>query len=247
MTTTNKKNVDEIINKFSFLLSQQYDLSIDEIKDVWYSSNSSKEELEKVNESSSSSVVPELLRESADKYSKTELVELCKTKNLKYSGTKDELYGRLISSSGGNNNNENIIKSTIDTKKKNNNKKKSILPKNEPKIFQFVKTKVPEIKISKNAFGHKEHKETGFIFDENDKVYGKQNVDGTICFLDENDIDICKQYKFGYIIPTNLEHSSKNNQEEIVEELDASENLEILEDDDDDDEVIEEEQELQDE
>lgn len=56
--------------------------------------------------------------------------------------------------------------------------------------------------LRKNKFNNYEHLETKFIFDKTTKkVIGKQLDDGTIIELTIEDIEVCKKYRFKYLIP----------------------------------------------
>jgi hypothetical protein len=55
--------------------------------------------------------------------------------------------------------------------------------------------------IRRNLHGNYEHAETGLVVNVNNKaVYGKQNKDGTVSPLTEDDIKLCQLYKFNYML-----------------------------------------------
>jgi hypothetical protein len=137
---------------------------------------------------------------------KIQLINECKEKNLSISGTKNDMALRIFQ--------------MIDPPKK-----KNILP--TPNT----------LKITKNKFNNYCHEETQLVFDPISKrVIGIQLENGNIRCLKRNDIDICKQYKFKYNIPNELEEvyeileNSDNENNDINDESDN----EYLDDDDDD-------------
>lgn len=145
---------------------------------------------------------------------KNELIELCKLKGLKVSGTKSQLIEIL----------------TQNGKKEPNKKIDKTSPHNKPIIKKLV-AKIPSIPIKRNKFDNFEHEETKFVFDKDKKVYGKQNSDGTISSLSKEDIDLCNKYKFSYYIPDNLDKKTDLKDVE-VEDLDE-EDIDDVEDEDD--------------
>lgn len=112
------------------------------------------------------------LNKLVSRNSKSDLMKLCKDRNLDVKGTKFELGMRLIG------------------------KKKRVYPIHPPTII-----------IYRNQFGHYEHQRTGFLFNSEKRVFGKQNEDGTISSLQSDDIMTCRQYKFQYEVPELLDES----------------------------------------
>ena len=122
---------------------------------------------------------------------KTELQAMCKIKGVKVSGTKEVLIQRLL----GENNQSSII---VESKTK-----KIKTTKSKKKKTNYILTKMsslrPIINVYKNEFNNFEHQPTKFIFDEfTHKVIGKQNDNGTIDKLTEQDLETCELYKFDY-------------------------------------------------
>jgi hypothetical protein len=173
------------------------------------------------------------------KLNKKELQEICKSKNLPVSGTKNDIIIRIMG---------NIKPKTQPTISSNNKKTSS-----PPSVIKKLVEKIPTIQIRKNNFGNFEHSETKIIFNNVTKrAYGKQNDDGTVSELSHEDIDICHKYKFAYDIPENLDKKGNidddndeeldNNEEDDDEELIDEEELEAIDDEDiDDEEEVEEE------
>ncbi len=143
------------------------------------------------------------------RYSLAKLKEICRVKKLKYSGTKDQLLMRIT----GNENIAPTVMVPVITKVSPSSKKR-------PPTAVISKIKKPSMKISKNSFGNYEHKETSLVFNVAlKKVIGVQEEDGTISPLTDDDIQRCKQYKFDYVLPKNLDkYNTLNNVS--VKELD---------------------------
>jgi len=154
-------------------------------------------------------------------HSKSDLLKLCKEKNLNTNGTKFDMTLRIL----------NISFSSEQT---NKNK---IDENNE----QFI------LRIKKNEFGNYTHNESLMVFDPNTKkVIGVESKNGNIRPLNRNDIEICQKYKFQYNLPVSLDPSPIF---EIFENSDNEKNSDKndysdIEDIDDEDEEKNEENEL---
>ena len=102
----------------------------------------------------------------------------------------------------------------------------------EPSIIRKLIEQRPVVIIKRNKFDRLEHLETGFVFtmgNANDKVqrvYGKQNSDGSVSDLTPEDICLCNKYKFEICIPNNLDKKVKDNnddQDNDTEDLEVDE------------------------
>ena len=195
-------NVDTIVRSYISNISKKYNINESELVNLWYGGDTqiqSKESSEESNELS--------------KLTKNEIIEMCKTKNIKVSGTKNELISRLLECN-----------------------KKTTTP--QISITKKLIEKIPKIEIKKNAHGNYEHLETTFVINnKTQKVYGKQNKDGSISNLTTEDINLCNKYKFSYELPTNLEKKI-NILDVKVDDLDDDD----IEYEDDIDEEVEEEE-----
>ena len=107
--------------------------------------------------------------------SRTELITMCKERTLAANGTKHDMAVRLI---GGWDDNKQA-------------------PNTTPTI--------PQIVIRKNTHGHWTYE--GIVFDDKTKnAIGTLSSDGTnILPLQREHIEICKKYKFRYILPEILD------------------------------------------
>ena len=198
---------NDTILKYIDVVASKYNLQKEDLYNLWSGSNLVNTPV------SIPASNPEL-----EKLSKKELTELCKNKNLKVSGTRNDLIARIIE---------------YDTK---------LIQKNTPQnnIVKKLTEKLPKLELTKNEFGFFEHPETKFVFDtKTQKVFGKQNQNGSVDELDAEDIETCKKFKFLYNIPLNLD--KKINVLDVkVDELDDELEVEEL----DEEELCEYEEEL---
>ena len=85
-------------------------------------------------------------------------------------------------------------------KEEKKEKKKGTDPAKTP-VIKKLTANIPNILIRRNKFNNYEHPESGLVFDNQEKiVIGKQNDDGNIDDLTEEDIDKCNAFKFRYKI-----------------------------------------------
>lgn len=139
------------------------------------------------------------------KKSKGDLQRMCQEINQSDKGKKEELIKR-------------IIKGKVDT------------------VVDKIRTSITSIIVKKNKFDNYEHIHSGLVFNKNTKcVIGKQDHNtGNVLSLNEDDIEICKQYKFKFNIPKNL----NEDEDDILEEEDED----ILDDEEEEEEIEEEDE-----
>lgn len=235
--------VNNGIQQYASLIAEKYNVSEDDLLELWNSTFSEEKIVEKKKTVASKTVKksPSEKKSSSpsvlDNLTKTELANLCKAKNLKVSGTKQEIIDRLNESESARGVSEEKPQA-VDVAKKSSSSKP------EKKIIEKIKTQVEQnnITVRKNCFGHFENPQTRFVFDnKTKKVFGKQNDNGQVDLLTDEDIETCKRYKFTYEIPENLD--SKKGFDVKVDELDED----ALEDADVEEEEIDEEDEFVDE
>ena len=180
-------------------------------------------------QSTSSTVGSPSNKNGFDKLSKKELINLCKSKKIKCTGTKEMLIEFLIKEENG---------SSISSKK-STEKAQQKLDFNIKQSSKNPLSKPSEIKLKKNIEGNYFHSETNFIFDkETKKVIGKQ-VGSIINTLKLDDIENCKKFNFDYDVPLNLDDESipleddedDINDDELIEEIFEEEEEEDDEDD----------------
>jgi hypothetical protein len=169
-----------------------------------------------------------------NKLKKPELVELCKNKGYKSTGSKPELIVYLLDE-------VKLEDSKPVTLKRKKEEPPAVVKTN---ILAKISAEVPNVIIRRNLFGHHEHVETGFIFDsKTKKVKGKQLTDGNILPLTRNDIETCHKYKFEYDIPEKLDddtlQTTNLDDKEFCDNLDEEDMVEMEDVEDDSDEDIE--------
>ena len=180
-----------------------------------------------------------------NKLKKPELVQMCRDKKLKVTGTKKNLIERLLGNSS--NTPANTPASTpASTPANTPTKTKS------PSVLSKVQS--PQINITKNKHGNYEHIKTSFVFDINTKeVIGKQHDSGNIEKLSLDDIDTCNKYKFKYnsslinMVDENEDKELENLSDDTDSEIELSDEEKVSKDkeeDEEEDEEIELEEEL---
>ena len=212
--------IEKVIQTFISNVSTKYNLDNDELNAIW-TGNNKQSNTPKVVSFSEVDVSPDFLL----KCNKAELTALCKQKGCKCSGTKTELISRLLGKEDNKNPEDN---------KKPKTTSKKITPREISPIEKKLVANIPNILVKRNKYNNYEHPETGLVFDNETKtVIGKQNKNGSVDDLSEDDIDQCNAFKFKFQIPTNLDSKSKLVDVKI-EELDEDEGDEL--------EVVEEEE-----
>ncbi len=242
--TTNVINViDTFISDFVNKVATHYNIPKDELLNLWGAVEPSEKQSlvksERKNSTLSTSNIPAELANMT----KVELVELCKSKSLKVSGSKAELIGRLQESAK----NQTRLVTSSNTSLKASSKSTPLVPALVTKLVD----KLPTIEIKRNKFGNFEHSDTSLLFDKkSEKVIGRQLPDGQIAQLRENDIEACYKYKFDFIVPDNL-NQCKNIKKSVLpadeEDFNEEDFEEVEEDVLEEDEILDEEEEILDE
>jgi hypothetical protein len=222
--------LNSVIFTYINLISQKYNINSNELKSLWEEGESNDPVVSSpvVVAASTSPAVKEL-----ENLTKTQLIEMCKTKNLKVSGTKTELITRILESES-----ISVVQRTTAPA--------VVRPQQSPTIIKKLVDKIPKLEIKRNSDGYYVHEETSFVFDtKTQKVYGKLDKNNKIEELSADDIDICNKYKFSYVLPNNLDKKI-NILDVKVDELDDDVELEDdLDDEFNEDEELEEEIELE--
>ena len=216
--------LNSVIFTYINMISQKYNINKEDLKMLW-------EGGETTSLASSSVVVTPTLSSAAKELeilTKTQLIEMCKGKNLKVSGNKTELIARILETESSK------------TQPVSNQVVQVGIPQ-QPQVIKKLVEKIPKLEIKRNAAGYFVHAETSFVFDtKTQKVYGKLIAEDKIEELTAEDIDICNKYKFSYILPNNLDKKI-NILDVKVDELDDDVDLE----DELDDEYNEDEEEIE--
>lgn len=224
--------LNSVIFTFINLISQKYNINSNELKSLWEGEVVASPAVPVAVVASSSPAAKEL-----ENLTKTQLIEMCKTKNLKVSGTKNELIARILESES--------VRQPQPPTVQNNTTTTAVV--RSPTIIKKLVDKIPKLEIKRNSDGYYVHEETSFVFDtKTQKVYGKLDKNNKIEELSADDIDICNKYKFSYVLPNNLDKKI-NILDVKVDELDDDVELEDDLDDEfnEDDEDLEEEIELE--
>ena len=236
--TVNKVINDHLQKFFERVTAKHSNISKKELEELWNSSEVPTKSPSDVNDDFPKFLAPptDITHEYLLKCLKPELVGLCKKYNVKATGTKNDLLAALREKLFSN---KTETEQTTSVTKPSSSTKKTV----EPPVIKKLSATIPTVAISRNKFGNHEHTETSFIFDKKSKkVIGKQNPDGSIDELTEDDINLCNKHKFEYVLPNNLDKNVKNNA--TIDDLDDEEIVES-DDDLDEDELLEEEEELE--
>lgn len=229
LNQTVTKAVNEVINNFIQQISSKYDLDPNDLLQMWdCNSNLTKV----VQKKSVVTDIPSDIDENALlQYKKPEIQAICRQRGLKCTGTKEQLIALLLSKDT-----KLPVKKEVVSKKTEPIKKVPSTP-----VAQKLVSSIPTVAIRRNQHGNHEHPETSFVFDKKTKkAIGKQNEDGTIEDLTSEDIDICNQWKFQYVLPNNLDKKTNLNDVK-VDELDYEDEEEVLESDEEEAVIDEEE------
>jgi len=138
--------------------------------------------------------------------SRPELVAICKQHDILSTGSKELVICRLAKI--------NSEKYKIEVKK--------VTPKFQKKssVVSVVKKYTPIINVRRNRWGNYEHVDTGLVFNQSHLIYSRQCKDGSMVNLTAEDIGTCKQYKFDWVLPENLNWNKQSLDDVKVEELD---------------------------
>ena len=216
------ESIDKVIETFVERVSKQYNLNKEELHSLW-SGKTSNTSITQKDQNSTNSSKMDVNQDNLLKYNKQELIALCKSQGKKCSGTKVMLINRLLGKED-----EEEKKSPIS--KKSTSKKQ---PEKTP-VVKKLSANIPNILIRRNQFNNYEHPESGLVFNSKEKiVIGKQNDNGSIDDLTEEDIDKCNAFKFKYKIPINLDHKStlENVKVDELSEEEEEEDTELIAED----------------
>lgn len=215
--------VDITVRTFIDKIVSEYSIEKDELIMLWEGMNKT-EDVPKVEK--------KFDRESLEKMTKPLLVEICKEKGIRHTGTKVEVVDRILESVanvGG----VKIVK-VVESKKKKVESKP--IQQQKTDVKEILRSKVETISIKRNKYGNYEHSVSRIVFDKiNQDAIGTQNDNGTINSLTQKDIEECKKYKFKYQLPSNLDKrnvaATKDDDSDIesdIEKQDVKEEEEIV-------------------
>lgn len=244
-----KQMCDRFIEKFISKVSVDMDIPIGELLDIYKGistkESSSKGDSKKSSSSSSSKlddVCCDVTIEAVLKATCPELKSMCKMKGLKCSGNKADLIQRLRDCLNGDTKESDKPRNSGVSTTSKTSKKKSSKNDSKTKVYsEVIEPKINFISIRKNGFGNLEHPPTGLIYSEASKeIIGKQEEDGRISELTDDDIENCKKYKLQFKIPFNLDNETMDSVKladiEDDEDEDIDNLIKVKEDIDDDEE-----------
>ena len=193
--------IDTIISSYISKISEKYNIDKTELQHMWNNKNTVSEVSSEVKSSSSN-----LDKDNLQKLTKNDLVNICKEKKIKHTGTKPELIDRLLE-----------------------HKNKVIVEKTKS-ISEKIQTTLETIQIRKNKFGNYEHFETRIVFDKNNQnAIGTQNSNGKIDTLTQEDIEQCKKFKFKFQLPSNITSKKSSQPSKIQDETIDEDNISDIE------------------
>lgn len=202
------KAVENIIHGYIQHIASKYDLDPSALLVDWEGAQSA----------APSPPPEELSEERLLKCKKAELQALCKQRRLKSTGTKGELCKLLL---GGGSITTPKAKTSVKSTTKGGAKSSKT-----PPVLNKLMAKRPTLVVRPNKHGNIEHQETGLVFEKKTKkVIGRQQDDGSVAEITQEDINICNKFNFAYTIPSNLD-SNTGLEDVQVEELDEDEELE---------------------
>ena len=227
------KQIDSSIFDFCDIVAKKYKLSQSELFKLWNGDevSSSSSSSSKSKESSDVEPAMELTREKILSSTKDVLMAFCKSKNVKQSGKKEEIVERLLG----------LLNDDVKTESKPvQTKTTKPVQSSTPAVLVKIAEKAGTPEIRKNKFGNYEHFESGLVFNNDTKMaIGHQNSNGKVDSLTDNNIEMCKKYKFKYTLPENLSVDKGLNNVK-VEDVDDEDEDELDEDD-----IEEEEEDLE--
>lgn len=190
--------VEKVVNSFICTVAEKYSIDEKELLLLWsdVSENKKVAVIKPKKQPSVSDVDTEdISAERLLKCNKAELTALCKANSKKCTGTKEALISRLLGTEE--------VKAAPPAKEKNSKASRKAASTD---IVKKLTANIPAIPIRRNTHGNLEHPATQLVFDKKTElVVGRQQDDGTVAELTDEDIETCKQYKFRYGTPENLD------------------------------------------
>lgn len=228
--------VSQSVDEFSQIVASKYNVSKEEVLELWNSKVSSELKVVETKEKKPSRPRTTKSAEAKDD-SATCSYEFKKGKN---SGTKctarvcadSSKYCRKHKSQDDKEETGTKTEKKAAPKATSSKAKKSAEAKEkETAAVKKLSDTKSSLVIRRNKHGNYVHSETQLVLDKDSKeVYGRQNDSGEIDPLTAEDIELCRKFSFKYRLPTTL---SSNNQEEDVEDEDIEEEEEEIEDEED--------------
>lgn len=248
--------VNKAVDSFIEQVADKYNISGQELRSLWNGNQTTnsqakaKTQVKKAVEAEKPAEAAPPLENNPELsgLKKTELVALCKARNVSSTGTKEEMIARLTGGSSAPAKKKSPAKPAEKPASKTESKT-TVKP-----VVKTVQTKIEPFKVSKNSFGNHEHTPTGLVLDKDTKkIIGTQNPKGHIDPLTDDGIEICNKYKLQYVLPENLntkkatvveglpEEEEDDVGEDIEDNLEEEQEEEEFEEEFEDEELLEEE------
>lgn len=223
--------VSSAIEQFAQVISENCELSKDDILNLWNEKASSELKVEKKSKSSQ----PREKKVAQKSESSSSSSSVSESQTCTYVFKKGKNNGSTCTSKvfensefckkhkgkdgeGGDEKPEKAEKKPTKTKAKKDTKEK------DSPVISKIKESTPSLVIRRNKHGNYEHIETGLVLDKDTKeVFGRQTESGVVN-LTSDDIEQCKKYNFKYKIPETIQKSrDDDNAEDEEEEEDVEE------------------------
>ena len=221
------KSIKDIFSNFIGDISVKFNINKTELERMFYSEVETKKDISQDESKEEEDRNKKKYKKSISNKSKKELISLCEEINLDTVGKKDDLINRLIKQWKKENKlskNPELFKFKNEDKSEYTDSEK----RNTTIETHSIKTMITKVVIMMNDYGNYVHNPTGLVFDKSSEcVVGKQEENGDITDLTEDDLELCKQYKFKYNQPIFIE---ENEEDELVEyEEEENEDEELVE------------------
>lgn len=246
-----KELIESYVNDRLQKVSERFDIKIEELQSVWNDSSlpTSSKSVKSESKDPCKIDMTDLSAGRLAMCNKQELSALCKKHSKKCTGTKEELINRLLEISKPKNETSSEEKPKEEKPVKKTPPKKAERAVESKEVIRKLVSSIPVVTIRKNKWNNLEHPATRLVFNDKNTVIGKQEDDGSVAELDDEDVQNCKKYKFLYTMPKNLDKKVETKIEELDDDEDEDVVVELSEEDeeeaegDDDDEDEEEEEE----
>lgn len=234
------ENFDNQIEKFISLVSEKYELDIEELKSLWSSGNV-KKTTQKIK-----IPVPEGKFEGEIKVKKDEMSLDALKKKAKELGipgiskykasNKNELIELIEKVESGEKIEEKKKEKKTTEKKPAEKKSKEDVLISKEELKEKIDQRRTTVEIAKNKFGNYEHSQSGIVLDRvSQEAIGKQSPDGKIIPLTHEDIEMCKVLNFKYKLPNNIVSNSSRTVTVKDDDDDDSDEISDYEDEEEED------------
>jgi hypothetical protein len=225
------KQFENTLDVYINNIAEKYSLDKNELEQLWNGNETKMKSKTKPAKTTIQVDMDDLSPERLLKCTKVELSALCKSHGKKCTGKKEELIARLQDKEA-----PEPAKTKAPVKTKAVGKAARATESHD--VIKKLTSNILAVPVRTNTYGNLVHPETQLVFNKSTKkVCGRQEDDGTVSELNDDDVENCKRFKFPYDIPGNLD--KKGNSEKVkVEELEDDEDAVVVEEDDEEEEVV---------